>query len=301
MEFHFFVCSFCRVVQVAKRRNGISFLRFFVLYKSTKRRNEKTKKWNFISSFVRFVALYKSPKRRNGFYFFVSSFCLVVQCAKTNKHENEISKFHFFVCSFCRVVQVAKTKKWISFLRFFVLSRWSKHDKTTKRQSYREISKFDFSWLLVCFVVYSFCRLPQSTCFVAKTTERQRDKMRFCGHFVLSFVRFVALYKSPKRRNEISFWRLFVLSPSIRRQTNKRNGRIRLRLPYYCFSTHHMQYRSTWIDDKWRRTMSARRPSSQPGFGDHTLVDVCVPVLVTTLKTGKGASLWCLNEKRCLR
>ena len=90
-KFHFFVCSFCRVVQVDKTKkwNFISsFLRFVALYKSTKRRNEKTQKWNFISSFVRFVALYKSPKRRNGFHFFVSSFCRVVQGAKTNKHEN---------------------------------------------------------------------------------------------------------------------------------------------------------------------------------------------------------------------
>ena len=134
-KFHFFVCSFCHVVQVAKTKkwNFISsFLRFVALYKSTKRRNDKTKKWNFISSFVRFVALYKSPKRRNGFHFFVSSFCRVCtsrQNEETTKRRNGIS---FFVSSFCRVVQVAKTKKWISFLRFFVLSCWSKHDKTTK-------------------------------------------------------------------------------------------------------------------------------------------------------------------------
>ena len=187
MEFHFFVCSFCRVGRGAK---------------TNKRENEEME-----------------------FHFFVCSFCRVGQGTKTNKRENEISKIHFFVCSFCRVVQVAKTKKWISFLRLFVLSPSPQHDGTTKRQSYREISKFNLSLLLVRFVVCSFCRLSQG----AKTTERQRDKMRFCGHFVLSFVRFVALYKSPKRRNEISFWRLFVLSPA---KTSKRNGRIRL--PYVC-------------------------------------------------------------------
>ena len=141
---------------------------------------------DFISSFLRFVALVKYQSLISSWLlvrFVVYSFC-----------RRRRNGFHFFVSSFCRVGQ-----------------------STTKRQSYREISKFDFSWLLVRFVVYSFCRLPQGT----KTTERQRDKMRFCGHFVLSFVRFVALYKSPKRRNEISFWRLFVLSPSIRRQNEQ--------------------------------------------------------------------------------
>ena len=122
---------------------------------------------------------------------FISLFVRFFALYKSPKRRNG---FHFFVSSFCRVGQ-----------------------STTKRQSYREISMFDFSWLLVRFVVYSFCRLQQG----AKTTERQRDKMRFCGHFVLSFVRFVALYKSPKRRNEISFWRLFVLSPSIRHQNEQ--------------------------------------------------------------------------------
>ena len=219
-KFHFFVCSFCRVVQVAKRRNGVSFLRLFVLSRSSSRENEQTRKRNIKISFLRLFVLSRCTSRQNEemeFHFFVSSFCRVGQGAKTNKRENEISKFHFFVCSFCRVVQVAKTKKWISFLHLFVLSPSPQHDGTTKRQSYREISKFDLSWLLFRFVVCSFCRLPQG----AKTTEQQRDKMSFCGHSVLSFVRFVALYKSPKRRNEISFWRLFVLSPSIRRQNEQ--------------------------------------------------------------------------------
>ena len=198
-------------------------------------------------SFVRFGALWKATKRTNvkmKFHFFVLATCITWQNNQTTKRNGRKTSFcRVVVLSFWRLGEVAKTKKWISFLRFFVLSRcsrrqneqtrkwnikisflrlfvlsrWSKHDKTTKRQSYREISKFDFSWLLVRFVVYSFCRLPQG----AKTTERQRDKMRFCGHFVLSFVRFVALNKSPKRRNEISFWRLFVLSPSIRRQNEQ--------------------------------------------------------------------------------
>ena len=93
--------------------------------------------------------------------------------------------FHInsFVCSFWRLTEGDKTNKRqneISFLRLFVLSPSPKHDRTTKRQSYREISKFDLSWLLVRFVVCSFCRLPQG----AKTTERQCDKMRFCGYFV---------------------------------------------------------------------------------------------------------------------
>ena len=157
----------------------------------------KTKKWNFISSFVRFVALVKAPKRTNE---------------KTPKQN--------FISSFLRFVALCKSPKrrnGISFLRLFVLSPCPKHDGTTKRQRYREISKFDLLWLLFRFVVCSFCRLPQG----AKTTERQRVKMRFYGHFVLSFDRFVALYKSQKRRNEISFWRLFVLSPPIRRQNEQ--------------------------------------------------------------------------------
>ena len=127
----------------------------------------------------------------------------------------------FRTCRYVSGLQSPNIPRYFLDFAFFVLSPSLKHEGTTKRQSYREISKFDLSWVRVRFVVYSFCRLPQG----AKTTERQRDKMRFCGHFVLSFVRFVALYKSPKRRNEISFWRLFVLSPSIRRQNEQTKWR----------------------------------------------------------------------------
>ena len=191
---------------------------------------------NFISSFVRFVSLYKSPKRRNGFHFFVSSFCRVSQGAKTNKRQNAKTTFHFFVCSFCRVVQVAKAKKWnfissflrfialvkapkrtndrtqkqnfnssfvrfvalyksqkrrngISFLRFLVLSPSSKHDGTTKWPRNIKV------WFLV--VTCSFCRL-----FVLSTsTRRQNDRTTTRKNKVLRPFRFVALYKSPKRRN----------------------------------------------------------------------------------------------------
>ena len=151
------------------------------------------------------------------FHFFVCSFCRVGQGAKTNKRQNAKTKFHFFVCSFCRVVQVAKTKKWNFISSFLRLVALVKAPKRTNDKVTAKYQTFDLSWLLVRFVVCSFCRLPQG----AKTNKRQRDKMKFCGHFVLSFVRFVALYKSPKRRNEISFWRLFVLSPSIRRQNEQ--------------------------------------------------------------------------------
>ena len=34
----------------------------------------------------------------------------------------------------------------------------------------------------------------------AKTTEVQRDKMRFCGHFVLSFVRFCRVVQVAKTK-----------------------------------------------------------------------------------------------------
>ena len=171
------------------------FVLLYTLYRSIlhiSAQVAKTKKLNFISSFVRFVALVKSPKRQNAKNKI--SFLRLFVLSRCTSRQNEEMEFHFFVCSFCRIGQ-----------------------GTTKRQSYREISKFDLSWILVRFVVCSFCRLQQG----AKTTERQRDKMRFCGHFALSFVRFVALYKSPKRINEISFWRLFVLSPSIRHQNER--------------------------------------------------------------------------------
>ena len=141
MEFHFFVCSFCRVGQGAK---------------TNKRENEK---WNFIFSFVRFAALYKSPKRRNGFHFFVCSFCRLPHSTMERQNDKVTAKYQSLICRGYLFV--------LSFVRFV-----------------------------------DFHKAP-------KTTERQRDKMRFCGHFVLSFVRFVALYKSPKRRNEISFWRFF--------------------------------------------------------------------------------------------
>ena len=179
MEFPFFVSSFCRVGQGAKtnkRQNAKTRFNFFVCSFCRVVQVAKTKKWNFISLFLRFVALVKAPKRTND---------------RTQK-QNSISSFVRFVAMY----KSPKRRNGISFLRFFVLSPSQKHDRTTKRQSYREISKFNWSWLLVRFVVCSFCRLPQG----AKTTERQRDIMRFCGHFVLSFVRFVALYKSPKTK-----------------------------------------------------------------------------------------------------
>ena len=259
MEFHFFVCSFCRDVQDAKtkkwnrissfprfvalykltkRRNGISFLRLFVLSRCTSRQNEETRKRRngisflrlfvlsrctrrqneemeshfFVSSFCRVVQVDKTKKRENEemeFYFFVSSFYRVVEGDKTNKHENEISKFHLFVYSFCRVVQVAKTKKWISFLRFVAFPTARRNDKTTKLPRNIKV------WFVV--VTCSFCRL-----FVLSTsTRRQNDRTTTRQNEVLRPFRFVALYKTPKRRNEISFWRLFVLSPSIRRQNEQ--------------------------------------------------------------------------------
>ena len=128
------------------------------------------------------------------FHFFVSSFCRVGQGAKTNKRQNEISKFHFFVCSFCHVVQVAKRRNGISFLRFFVLSPSPYQDRTTKRQSYREISKFDLAWLLIRFVVCSFCRLPQGT----KTTERQNEALWPFRFVVCSFYRVIQVAKTKK-------------------------------------------------------------------------------------------------------
>ena len=139
--------------------------------------------------------MYKSPKRRNVISFLRLFVLSRWSRQQTSKRQNVKTKFHFFVYSFCRVVQVAKTKKWnfiSSFVCFVAFLKTLRNDKTTK---YPEISKFDLSFSLVRFVVCSFCRLPQG----AKTTERQHDKMRFCGHFILAFVR---LSPSIRRQNE---------------------------------------------------------------------------------------------------
>ena len=145
-----------------------------------------------------------------------------------------------------------KRRNWISFLRLFVLSRWSsrENEQTTKRQN--KISFLRLFVLLRCtsrqneemefhFFVCSFCCLPKA---------RQNDKMTkipqnikvwsvvvtclFCRLFDFhkapndrtttrqnEVLHFVALFMSPKPRNEISIWRLFVLSPSIRRQNKQ--------------------------------------------------------------------------------
>ena len=135
MEFHFFVSSFCRVGQGAetnKHQNQISKCHFFVCSFCRVVQVAKTTKWNFISSFVRFVALVKAPKRTNE---------------RTPK-QNFISLFVHFVALY----KSLKRRNGISFLRLFVLSPSPKHDRTTKRQSYREISTFDLSWLLGRFV-----------------------------------------------------------------------------------------------------------------------------------------------------
>ena len=52
--FLFFVCSFCRVVQVAKTKKWNSFWRLFVLTLSIRRQNKQTK-WPYPASIVRRV------------------------------------------------------------------------------------------------------------------------------------------------------------------------------------------------------------------------------------------------------
>ena len=169
MEFHFFVLSrctsrqneetrkrrngisflrfsFCRVVQVAKTKKWISFLRFVALFKAPKRTNTKMKYQNFISSFVRFVALYKSPKRFVALvkarqndkvtakyqslifrgYLFVLSFIRFVDFHKAPKRQRDKMRFcGHFVLSFVHFVALYKSLKRrneISFWRLFVLS-----------------------------------------------------------------------------------------------------------------------------------------------------------------------------------
>ena len=219
IKFHFFVCSFCRVVQVAKTKkcNFISsFLRFVALYKSTKRRNEKTKKWNFISSFVRFVALYKSPNEEMEFHFFVSSFCTSRQNEETRKRRNGISFLRLFVLSRCTSRQKEEMDFISSFLRFVLLFNAPKQTNT-KMKYQNFISSFvRFVALYKSpkrrngfhFFVSSFCRVGQST------TKRQNDKVTakyqsliFRGYlFVLSFIRFVDFHNLhallPKRQND---------------------------------------------------------------------------------------------------
>ena len=169
MEFHFFVCSFCRVVQFAqtKKWNFISsFVRFVALVKTPKRKNAKTKYQNFISSFVRFVALYKSPKRRNGFHFIVCSSCRLPHSTMEWKNDKVTAKYQSLICggflfvlSFVRFVDFQKTPKrqndnatkWgfaaISFCRLFVLWRYTSREneemkELVARPMYRSLYHF---------------------------------------------------------------------------------------------------------------------------------------------------------------
>ena len=67
-----FVCSFCRVIQVAK-----------------------TKKWNFILAFVRFVAFHKAPKRTNEMA--VSGFHIIHTDEGWNDYTCKRERFVFFL------------------------------------------------------------------------------------------------------------------------------------------------------------------------------------------------------------
>ena len=132
-----------------------------------KRQNEQATKWNSISSFWRLL------QRENTIKLVVCSFCRVGQGAKTNK-------------------QTTERHSKISFCRLFVLSPSPKHGKPIKRPSYRDILKFDFSWLLVRFVDFN------------KAPKRRNDNTTRWGFATISFCRFVAFHKTPKRTNDMA-------------------------------------------------------------------------------------------------
>ena len=193
MEFHFFVCSFCRVGQGAKNeqttehKNKISFLRLFVLSRYTSRQNEEME-----------------------LHFFVLSRWSRRQYEQTTERKNKISFLRLFVLSRCTSRQNEEMDFISSFVRFvaFPTARWN--DKTTKLPRNIKV------WFC------SFCRL-----FVLSTsTRRQNDRTTMRQNEVLRPFRFVVcsfygVIQVAKRRNEVSFWRFFDLSPSIRRQNEQ--------------------------------------------------------------------------------
>ena len=132
---HFFVRSFCLVVQVAKTKKWIfisSFVRFVAF--PTARRNDKTTKlprnikvWFVVvtCSFCRLFVLSTSTRRQND---------------RTTTRKNEVLRpFRFVVCSFCRVIQVAKTKKWNFIL---AVVRFVASHKAPKRTNEMAVSGF---------------------------------------------------------------------------------------------------------------------------------------------------------------
>ena len=162
-----------------------------------------------------YIYLHKSQKRRNWI-----SFLRFVALVKSRKRTNDRTPKQNFISSFVRFVALYKLPKWrngISFLRLFILLPSLKHDRMTKRQRYRKISKFDLSWLLVRFVVCSTSTRHQMT-------ERQHDKMRFC---ILSRYSCRQNQEMKFQFGDCSFCRLPKGA-----KTNKRNGRIQL--PYKC-------------------------------------------------------------------
>ena len=103
-NFIYLLVRFVALYKSPKRRNGISFLRLFVLSPSLK--DDKTTKlprnikvWFVVvtRSYCRLFVLSTSKRRQND---------------RTTTRQNEFLRpFRFVVCLFCRVIQVAKTKK----------------------------------------------------------------------------------------------------------------------------------------------------------------------------------------------
>ena len=101
--------------------------------------------------------------------------------------------------------------------RLFVLAPYGRRQNEQTTKLPRNIK------LLICrgyLFVLSFVRFFD----FHKAPKRTNDNATKWSFAAISFRRlfvFVALYKSLNRRNEISFWRLFVLSSSIRRQNEQ--------------------------------------------------------------------------------
>ena len=129
---------------------------------------------------------------------FLLSFCQLAHHDTTNKWRNEI-----LVCGSvvflvrCTSRRNDEMEFHFVVVRFVAFSESRRNDKTIKLLQHIKV------WFVV--VTYSFCRLfVLMTSTGTKTREWRRNKMRYCGHFVLSFVRLIVLWRAPKRANDMT-------------------------------------------------------------------------------------------------
>ena len=151
MEFHFFVCSFCRVGQVAK---------------TNKRQSAKTKFHSFVCSFCRVVQVAKTKKLN----YFISSFVRFVALVKARQNDKVTAKYqrlnYRVTCSFCRL---------------FVLSTLTRrqNDRTTTRQN-EVLWPFRFVVCSFWFQTLELCKIQNNwfTVTVAPTIEHHGGHSR---------------------------------------------------------------------------------------------------------------------------